>query len=147
MNAAIRNATYEDLLQVPDNLIAEIVDGELITSPRPASAHALTTRGNTPRYRAICIAVLVAVEVQVDGGFSLSRNCILVPIFLCPTLPGGDENGCQFFATFPILNWLRIGYVKSFLQVPLVLIGYGRSLSTPVKVLAIYGWLILLPAP
>jgi Uma2 family endonuclease len=40
MNTALRNATYEDLLQVPDNLIAEILDGELITSPRPASAHA-----------------------------------------------------------------------------------------------------------
>src|SRR5262245_54151782 len=43
MNTALRNATYEDLLQVPDNLIAEILDGELITSPRPASAHALAT--------------------------------------------------------------------------------------------------------
>ena len=43
MNAVVRNATYEDLLQVPDNLIAEIVDGELITSPRPASAHARAT--------------------------------------------------------------------------------------------------------
>jgi len=43
MNAAIRNATYEDLLQVPDNLIAEIIDGELITSPHPASAHARAT--------------------------------------------------------------------------------------------------------
>jgi Uma2 family endonuclease len=43
MNAAIRNATYEDLLQVPDNLIAEILGGELITSPRPASAHARAT--------------------------------------------------------------------------------------------------------
>lgn len=41
MNTALRNATYEDLLQVPDNLIAEILGGELITSPRPASAHAL----------------------------------------------------------------------------------------------------------
>lgn len=43
MNAALRNATYEDLLQVPDTLIAEIMGGELITSPRPASAHALAT--------------------------------------------------------------------------------------------------------
>lgn len=41
MDAARRRATYEDLLQVPDILIAEIVDGELITSPRPASPHAL----------------------------------------------------------------------------------------------------------
>ncbi|MGH7961563.1 MAG: Uma2 family endonuclease [Candidatus Binatia bacterium] len=41
MDAARRRATYEDLLQVPDILVAEIVDGELITSPRPASPHAV----------------------------------------------------------------------------------------------------------
>jgi hypothetical protein len=40
MDPARRHATYEDLLQVPDILIAEIVDGELITSPRPAFPHA-----------------------------------------------------------------------------------------------------------
>lgn len=40
MNLARCKATYEDLLKVPDILIAEIVDGELITSPRPASPHA-----------------------------------------------------------------------------------------------------------
>lgn len=34
-----RRATYEDLLQVPDHLVAEVVNGELITAPRPASAH------------------------------------------------------------------------------------------------------------
>lgn len=28
-------------MQVPDNLVAEIIDGELVTSPRPASPHAL----------------------------------------------------------------------------------------------------------
>jgi Uma2 family endonuclease len=33
-------ATYEDLLKVPEHLVAEIIDGELITSPRPASPHA-----------------------------------------------------------------------------------------------------------
>jgi Uma2 family endonuclease len=33
-------ATYEDLLKVPDHLVAEIVDGELYTSPRPAPRHA-----------------------------------------------------------------------------------------------------------
>jgi Uma2 family endonuclease len=36
-----RRATYEDLMQVPDTKIAEIIDGELIVSPRPASPHAL----------------------------------------------------------------------------------------------------------
>ena len=43
MDPARRQSTYEDLLQVPDILIAEIVDGELITSPRPASPHAYAT--------------------------------------------------------------------------------------------------------
>jgi Uma2 family endonuclease len=35
-----RPATYEDLVAVADNLVAEIVDGELWTSPRPAPRHA-----------------------------------------------------------------------------------------------------------
>jgi Uma2 family endonuclease len=35
-----RRATYDDLLEVPDHLVAEIVDGELFTTPRPALRHA-----------------------------------------------------------------------------------------------------------
>src|SRR5215471_9259187 len=37
---AKRRATYEDLLAVPDHLVAEIVHGELVTHPRPAAVHA-----------------------------------------------------------------------------------------------------------
>ena len=40
MAAPKRRATYEDLMQVPDTKVAEIIDGELIVSPRPASPHA-----------------------------------------------------------------------------------------------------------
>jgi hypothetical protein len=40
MDPARRRATYDDLLQVSDTLIAEIIDGELLTSPRPAFPHA-----------------------------------------------------------------------------------------------------------
>jgi hypothetical protein len=36
-------ATYEDLKQVPEHLVAEIVDGELLTSPRPSFRHAAVT--------------------------------------------------------------------------------------------------------
>jgi len=32
--------TYEDLLQVPDHLVAEIVDGDLYATPRLAPRHA-----------------------------------------------------------------------------------------------------------
>jgi hypothetical protein len=43
MSQPKRRATYEDLMQVPDHLVAEIIDGELVTSPRPASPHAWTS--------------------------------------------------------------------------------------------------------
>jgi Uma2 family endonuclease len=36
-----RAATYEDLLAVPDHLVAEILCGELVTHPRPAPRHAI----------------------------------------------------------------------------------------------------------
>jgi Uma2 family endonuclease len=35
-----RPATYEDLEKLPDHVVAEIVDGELHSSPRPALRHA-----------------------------------------------------------------------------------------------------------
>jgi Uma2 family endonuclease len=37
---AKRRATYEDLLAVPNNRVAEIINGQLVTQPRPASRHA-----------------------------------------------------------------------------------------------------------
>ncbi len=37
---AARPATYEDLVKVPDHLVAEILDGELYATPRPAPRHA-----------------------------------------------------------------------------------------------------------
>jgi Uma2 family endonuclease len=39
---ARRQATYDDFMAVPEHLVAEIVDGELYTSPRPAPRHAKT---------------------------------------------------------------------------------------------------------
>jgi Uma2 family endonuclease len=38
-----RRATYDDLSSVPDNLVGEIIDGELFTQPRPATPHARAT--------------------------------------------------------------------------------------------------------
>jgi Uma2 family endonuclease len=39
-NPPKRPATYDDLLKVPDHKVAEILDGELHVSARPASPHA-----------------------------------------------------------------------------------------------------------
>ncbi len=47
MSTAARRkpATYEDLLEVPDNMVAEILDGELFASPRPSFPHARAASG------------------------------------------------------------------------------------------------------
>lgn len=38
-----RRATYQDILNAPEHTIAEIVDGELVVSPRPAPRHSLAS--------------------------------------------------------------------------------------------------------
>jgi len=40
---ARRKATYEDILAAPPEMVAEIIDGELILSPRPVPRHARTS--------------------------------------------------------------------------------------------------------
>jgi Uma2 family endonuclease len=42
---AKRRATYEDLLRVPAPLVAEIIEGELVVSPRPSTPHAFAAAG------------------------------------------------------------------------------------------------------
>lgn len=42
MAARVReHATYEDLLQVPDTMVAELIEGELFASPRPGGPHTI----------------------------------------------------------------------------------------------------------
>jgi Uma2 family endonuclease len=54
-----RGATYQDLLQVPEHLVAEILDGELITSPRPSARHA---------------AVATRVASDIEGAFGRGKG-------------------------------------------------------------------------
>src|SRR5512139_1624304 len=37
----MKRATYEDVLNAPENKVAEILDGELVLSPRPGPRHAV----------------------------------------------------------------------------------------------------------
>lgn len=40
---AKQRATYEDLFHIPENMTGEIIDGELIVTPRPSRKHVYTT--------------------------------------------------------------------------------------------------------
>jgi Uma2 family endonuclease len=52
-------ATYGDVLDAPDALIAEVVDGDLYTSPRPAPRHSQAS---------------IAVATELNGPFHLGRG-------------------------------------------------------------------------
>jgi Uma2 family endonuclease len=52
-------ATYEDILALPEHLVGELVDGELIVSPRPRARHALTSSG---------------LGMELGGPFQRGRN-------------------------------------------------------------------------
>lgn len=41
VDLAVRRATYEDILQAPPEMVAEVIEGVLYVHPRPASPHAL----------------------------------------------------------------------------------------------------------
>ncbi len=45
VDAARRKATYEDVLAAPDDVIAEILNGDLVTSPRPSGSHSIAMSG------------------------------------------------------------------------------------------------------
>jgi Uma2 family endonuclease len=52
----LKRATYEDVLNAPENKVAEILDGELFLSPRPA-----------PRHSVACSSLNGALVPFVDG--------------------------------------------------------------------------------
>jgi hypothetical protein len=54
-----RRVTYEDLRAVPDHLVAEIIDGVLYTTPRPAPRHARAT---------------TALAAALHGPFDIGRD-------------------------------------------------------------------------
>lgn len=46
MAARVReHATYEDLVRLPENMVGELIDGELYASPRPAGPHTRAASG------------------------------------------------------------------------------------------------------
>lgn len=54
-----RRATYQDVLDAPAHMVAQIIDGELYTMPRPAIRHAATGSG---------------LEIHLGGPFHYGRG-------------------------------------------------------------------------
>ena len=56
---AKKKATYDDLLSLPENVVGELIDGELFATPRPTYAHAVSTS---------VIGGLLLPPFQIGGG-------------------------------------------------------------------------------
>jgi hypothetical protein len=88
--AALKSpATYEDLRQVPDHLVAEILNGDLYATPRPRPrhAHAASVLGSE-----ILGRFTSGAADRADGGSSSSQSCIWDRTSWYPTWPDGDAN-------------------------------------------------------
>jgi Uma2 family endonuclease len=79
-----RPATYDDLVKLPDLMVAEIVDGELHASPRPAPrhAHAELMVGNLlgPPHRDVGSGGRGGWRILPEPELHLGKN-VLVPDF------------------------------------------------------------------
>ena len=123
-----RRATYEDLLAIPDTLVAEIIGGELITHPRPAAPHA--------RAASMLGGELVGPFDRGKGGpggwvLLDEPELHLHGTFWCPTRRGGDESGCRAFRWRQRPSNLHpTGCAKCFRRRPRPLIGRIRFPSS-----------------
>ena len=87
----MKRATYEDVLNAPEHQVAEILDGELFLSPRPASTHSVA-----------CSGLHRALGPFDDGAGGTGGWWILFEPELhfggewwYPTWPVGGVNGCR----------------------------------------------------
>ena len=76
----MKRATYEDVLHAPENKVAEILDGELFLSPRPAPPHAQAS-----------FRLGVAIGGSFDGASGSSRGPGGWRILVEPELHVGDQ--------------------------------------------------------
>jgi Uma2 family endonuclease len=100
---ARKQATYEDLYSIPENMTGEIVDGELIVTPRPARSHV---------YAASVLGTKVAAPYQFGEGGGPGGWIILIEpevglgkdIFV-PDLAGWRE---ERFPESEDHNWISV---------------------------------------
>jgi hypothetical protein len=118
---AHRPATYADLLDLPEHLVGEIINGEL--HPRRASRHALAATSLGGELDGPFHKGRGGPEA---GGSSLSRNCTSVRTCWCPTSPAGGVNACHGFRTRHGSRSRRTGYARFYLPPPHVSIA-GKS--------------------
>ena len=107
-----RVATYEDLFNLPDNVVGEIFSGELVTHPRPSPRHSRA---------ASMVGVLLGGSFDFktigddDGRWILDEpECHLGDDIVVPDIVSGAKLTCQPCPKLHGSVLARIGFVKWF---------------------------------
>ncbi len=129
------SATYQDVLDAPPHMVAEIIDGKLYTHPRPAPPLAVQGLG------IVLVHLLISVMADpVAGGSLTNRNFIWETIYWCQTSQDGDASECLILRLPLTSSWLQTGYAKYFPHRLEILTSTASFRFTPARVLAIFGW-------
>jgi len=101
-NLAVKQATYQDIIDLPEHIVGEIINGRLETQPRPAPKHALASSSLG--------AELVSPFQKGRGGpggwWILDKpECHLGPHVLVPDLAGWRK---QRMPVLPETAWFEV---------------------------------------
>ena len=96
-------ATYQDVLDAPEHMVAELIRGALHLQPRPAfAARAGVVDARRSRSAGRSIA---GAAGRAAGGSSTSRSCTSARTCWCPTSPAGGGSGCR---RIPSVPWFEL---------------------------------------
>lgn len=100
---ARKQATYEDLYSIPENMTGEIIDGELFVTPRPSRKHGLCAT-------ALGAAVTAPYQFGQGGGpggwvFIIEPEIGLGQDILVPDLAGWKR---ELFPFQEQVNWISV---------------------------------------
>ena len=101
-NLAIKQATYQDIINLPEHIVGEIINGHLETHPRPAPKHAVASSSIG--------AELVSPFQKARGGpggwwIIDEPECHLGPHVLVPDLAGWRR---QRMTALPETAWFEV---------------------------------------
>ena len=137
-DTASRQATYQDVLDAPQHMVAEIVGGKLYTHPRPAFRHAIANSG---------LGILVGWPFHFGrggpGGWWIidEPELHLGEDIVVPDIAGWRRQRMPEIANYwaYFARWLRTGCARCFprQRESLILAASGRC--TPGRESAIFG--------
>ncbi|MBF0476654.1 MAG: Uma2 family endonuclease [Deltaproteobacteria bacterium] len=136
---AKKKATYEDLYQIPENMIGEIIHGELIASARPAPKHAVSVSVLGAK---ICGAFHLGDVGGPGGGWILFEpELSLGEHILVPDLAGWRR---ERLPSMPEENWFSVppDWVCEVLSPGTAMIDRVRKLPIYAEHGVAYVWLV-----